>query len=295
MSNDTNNQIIICRECHTIYKKKSQKFCGNDCQNKPPFFINGKKNLQIEPRVIILEKNENNTIRWICVNCKKEYSDEDLKNIDNLCNCGVKNDFFPFTFKECATIECKNEGNNHILPLEAKNCELCGKNNFILNKNKNSAEFINQKKKKEVKKQVKWVLEDYHFKDLEKKEKKKNAISVSFTLLNNNMQCILFAEGRSISSYDIIREAKGYFPDIMYKKFIEKYSINAEIFKILYKSENEQFFLKSIMDLDEFELDTQFKPIRSAISHKSDNEFVLTEGKLLELRSNYFRIHIWVY
>ena len=65
-------QFKICRQCHTIYKKLTQKFCGNGCYKKPPFFIFGENNTEVEPREVIFTPNSKGQIRWMCLVCHRE-------------------------------------------------------------------------------------------------------------------------------------------------------------------------------------------------------------------------------
>src|SRR6056297_2905272 len=119
-----NDEIKICRWCHKVY---SSPFCGNGCERRDFF-----KKDKIEPRELRLKPNKQGKIRWVCLSCKNEFTQKELEKHDFVCpNCGQKNDFYPFTKKECAI--CKEDGKARKLPLWAKACEKCGKNEFIIN------------------------------------------------------------------------------------------------------------------------------------------------------------------
>ncbi|WP_371802028.1 hypothetical protein [Candidatus Lokiarchaeum ossiferum] len=294
MSSDS-EQFKICRQCHVVYKKLSQKFCGNGCQNKPPFFIEGKKRNSIEQREIILNKNEENIIRWVCISCKREYTETELQEIEYICECNTKNDFYPFTFKSCANVECKSSDNFHSLPLEAKACDLCGKTNFIINKSKSMQDLIPNLPNR-TDHSEEWDLEKFDFfEDLAEERKNRNLPSITFTILNNNLKYILFGEGKVISMYDIIRDANGFTPDSIYEHLLEKYPKETTMFDIKYNSVTEEYTFKSIISMKEFELDPRFNPKSKAIIREAGIEFNLPEGKLLEFRGGIFKIHIWVY
>ncbi len=291
------DQIKICRQCHVIYKKISQKFCGNGCQNKPPYFIEGKKNTKIEHREIILLNNAEKSIRWVCVHCKKEYSTDTMQEKDYICDCGIQNDFYPFTFKTCSNEDCKSNGDYHSLPIEAKVCDLCGKSDFTLNGTKKIGELIpNVLYLPENTDEGSWGLENFEFfEDLSHERKNKNLPSITFTILNNNLKYLLFGQGKSITMYDIIRDANGFTPDSIYEKLLEKYPEEAVMFEISYEEENEVFFLESMMALKQFELNSRFKPKADSIIQEAGKKFPLPEGKLIELRGGIFKIHVWVY
>lgn len=294
MSSDS-DQFKICRQCHVIYKKISQKYCGNGCQNKPPFFIEGKKNTSIEQRETILNKNSEKSIRWICIQCKREYTALELQNNEYICECNVKNDFYPFTFKSCANIECKSTDVYHSLPLEAKACDLCGKKNFILNEAKSMEDLLPNLADLPDSSEE-WDIEKFDFiEELAEERKNRNLPSITFTILNNNLKYLLFGEGKIISMYDIIRDANGFTPDSIYENLLRKYPKETIMFDIKYDNEKEEYSLESIISMKEFELNPRFKPKTSEIIREAGTRFILPEGKLLEFRGGLFKIHIWVY
>jgi len=284
-------KIKICRNCHSTYNKLSQKFCGNNCQNESPFLIDGKINQNIESREIILIKNEKNIIRWICLGCKKEYTSDSINGKDFVCDCGLKNQLFPFTTKSCANISCKNEdGSNHKLPIDGKACEKCGETNFQLNGNKLISSFL--------------FFDDKSFEDPETfefkikqpdEEKSKNVPSLTFTILNNNLEYILYGEDKSITLKNIIKDSMGFIPDNIYEKLLEKYTNNKEMFNISYNKDTEVFTITSIFDFQVVELDPRYQPKNTIGSWISGSENVIPENKLFELNEDFFKIHIWAY
>ncbi len=291
MNDDENLKIKICRNCHSIYKKLSQKYCGENCQNEPPFLIDGKINQNIEPREIILTKNEKNIIRWICLGCKKEYTSDSINGKDFICDCGLKNQLYPFTTKNCANISCKNEdGSFHKLPIDGKACEKCGESNFQLNGNKLLSSFLYFEDESLE------GPETFKFKTNQQDEgKSKNLPSLTFTILNNNLEYILYGENKSITMKNIIKDSMGFIPDNIYEKLLEKYTDNKEIFNISYNKDTEEFTLNSILDFEVVELDPRYQPKKTIGSWISGSENVIPENILFELNTNFFKIHIWAY
>lgn len=291
MNDDENLKIKICRNCHFTYKKLSQKYCGNNCQNEHPFLIDGKINQNIEPREIILTKNENEIIKWICLGCKKEYASDGINGKDFVCDCGLKNQLYPFTTKNCANDSCKNEDDSyHKLPIDGKACEKCGESNFQLNGNKliSSFLFFNEESLQGP--------ETFKFKNKQQNgEKLKNLPSLTFTILNNNLEYILYGESKSITMKNIIKDSNGFIPDNIYEKLLEKYTNDKEIFNISYDNEKENFAIKSIIDFEVVELDPRYQPKNTIENWISGCENVIPENKLFELNSDFFKIHIWAY
>ena len=291
MSDDENLKIKICRNCHSTYKKLSQKYCGNNCQIELPFLIDGEINQNIEPREIIITKNENNIIRWICLGCYKEYTLDSINGKEFVCECGLKNQLYPFTTKNCANDGCKNEdGSYHKLPIDGKACEKCGETNFQLNGNKLISSFLyfNDESLNGP--------ETFKFKIKQQdEEKSKNLPSLTFTILNNNLEYILFGESKSITMRNIIQDSMGFIPDNIYEKLLEKYSNNQKIFNISYNNETEEFAIKSILDFEVVELDPRYQPKSIVGSWISGSLNVIPESRLFELSSDFFIIHIWAY
>ena len=291
MTDDENIEIKICRNCHSTYKKLSQKYCGNNCQNEKPFLIDGKINQNIEPRESILSKSENGIIRWICMGCHKEYSSDNINGKDFECECGLKNQLYPFTMKSCANDACKNEDNTyHKLPIDGKACEICGETNFQLNGNKliSSFKYFNDKSIESP--------ETFKFNIKQKdEEKSKNLPSLTFTILNNNLEYILYGESKSITMKDIIKDSMGFIPDNIYEKLLEKYTDNKEIFNISYNDETEVFVVKSFLEFSVSELDPRYQPKNIVGTWISGSENVIPENILFELNSDFFKIHIWAY
>jgi hypothetical protein len=291
MNEDEILKIKICRNCHSTYNKLSQKYCGNNCQNEPPFLIDGKINQNIEPREIIFTKNEKNIIRWICLGCHKEYSLDSINGKDFICDCGLKNQLYPFTTKSCANDSCKNEdGSFHKLPIDGKACEKCGEANFQLNGNKLISRFLYfDDKNIEGPETFKFKIKQQN------DENSKNLPSLTFTILNNNLEYILYGENKSITMKNIIRDSMGFIPDNMYEKMLEKYTDIKEIFNISYNNESEDFSIKSILDFSVEELDPRYQPKNNVGTWISGSINVIPENKLLELNSDFFKIHIWAY
>ena len=291
MNGEEETQIKICRQCHTIYKKFSQKYCGNNCQNESPFLIDGKINQDIEPREIILKKNEQNIIRWVCLGCHKEFTQDNINGKDFVCSCGLKNQLYPFTSKSCANEDCKDENGYHKLPIDGKACEKCGESNFILNGEKRLSilKFFRTDKQK-------LELKTFEFKQRQiDNEKSKNVPSLTFTILNNNLEYILYGENKKITMLNIIKDSMGYIPDSIYENLLEKYAKNQEIFNILYNNETQEFSLISLLDLEIVELDPRYRPKNKVEHWISGSINIIPENKLFEMNSGFFKIHVWVY
>jgi len=291
MNEDEILKIKICRNCHSIYKKFSHKFCGNNCKNEPPFLIDGKINQNIEPREIIVTKNDENIIRWICLDCHKEYTLDSINGKDFICDCGAKNQLYPFTTKSCANTSCKNEdGSFHALSIDGKACEKCGKTNFQINGNKLISNFLYFDEESLE------APETFKFKIKQQNEgKSKNLPSLTFTILNNNLEYILYGESKSITMKNIIKDSMGFIPDNIYEKLLEKYSNNKEIFNISYKDETKAFSIRSIFDFKVVELDPRYQPKNTIGNWISGSENIIPENKLFELNEDFFKIHIWAY
>jgi ribosomal protein L31 len=291
LNDDENLKIKICRNCHSTYIKLSQKYCGNNCQNEHPFLIGNKNNKNIEPRVINLTTDENNIIRWICLGCKKEYASDGINGKDFVCDCGLKNQLYPFTTKSCANDSCKNEENSyHKLPIDGKACEKCGETNFQLNSNKLISSFLYfEDKNLEGPETFKFKIKQPD------EEKSKNLPSLTFTILNNNLEYILYGENKSITMKNIINDSMGFIPDNIYEKLLKKYASNNEIFKISYNNETQAFSIRSILNFEVVELDPRYQPKNTVGSWISGSENVIPENKLFELNEDFFKIHIWAY
>jgi hypothetical protein len=300
MTENGSDLLKICRECHVIYKKIDQKFCGNACDKKPPHFIENKNNNAIEPRELILKPNPQNKIRWLCIHCHEEYSHEQINGSSFSCRkCGVKNDFFPFTAKACEN--CKDEkGTPRKLPLEAKACDLCGKAEFIVN----DAKVVKNMKKnlgqtESIDKNEIWKGPSQTLFDASSQQEKiaKNIISCTFTILNNNYESVIYGDvlGQRITMDDLIRQGNGYVPDHIYLKLIETFPRYSEIFHIAFDKENQQFSFKSVISFNVNELDKSFHAIGNAQEWNAGIFYPLPENKLIALKSDFFKIHIWVY
>lgn len=291
---DDSQKIKICRNCHTIYKSFTQKYCGNGCELKPPYFKEGKMNTSIIPREVLMPKISPLTIRWVCLNCGREYSQEKLEQKEFLCDCGSKNDFYPFTYKECGNSECMLEGKLHILPLEAKACDLCGKTDFIFN---------GILKKNELKPSVDASLssicwdESFRFESCipeKMPEPDKSLLSCKFSIKNNNTEYLLYGQNLSISVRDLIKHAKAYLPDIIYQNLIKDYSLSNPIFNIKYNPESKSFSFSTFFETSVSELDARLT------SQKEQNfppkeKISLKENILTQIQAGFFKIQIWVY
>ena len=300
MTEDEANKFKICRECHVIYKKLDQKYCGNGCDKKPPHFIDNNNNTAIEPREIILNINQENKIRWVCIHCHEEYSHDQINGPSFSClKCGIKNDIYPFTSKSCDI--CKDEnGNPRKLPLEAKACDLCGKYDFIINKSsiiKNLKKNLGQTENNERSEIWKGPSQTFIDANLQQEKVAKNLISCTFTILNNNFESIIYGDviGQRITMDDLIRKANGFMPDHIYTKLLTNFPRYTEIFHIAFDQETQLFSFKSVINFNVNELDKNFHPTGTAQEWNAGKFYVLPESKLLGLRSDFFKIHLWVY
>lgn len=282
------NQIKICRNCHTTYKKLTQKFCGNGCERNSPYLIDGKSNDLIEPREILLSPNPDNKVRWICTHCYSEYSPDEVNIKEFTCKkCKAVNDVYPFSFKACAN--CKDsDGTIHKLPLEAKACEICGKSEYILNFTKLTSELkANKSSTKD------WGgPESVEFKPPTiDKPKDTNQLSLTLTLLNNNLEIKLFAENKTLTVKDLIRMAPGFVPDGIYEQILTKYP--KEILQITYN--DNQFNLASPMELQYAELNEKFQKKNPPVKWEASKMNPLPESKLLEFKGDFLKFQIWVF
>ena len=94
---------------------------------------------------------------------------------------------------------------------------------------------------------------------------------------------------------NIIKDSMGFIPDNIYEKLLEKYTDNKEIFNISYNDETQAFSIKSILDFEVVELDPRYQPKNTIRSWISGSENVIPENLLIELNTDFFKIHIWAY
>jgi len=294
-SDSKESQIKICRACHSAYKKMAQKFCGNGCERKEPFLINGQPNLNIEPREQIITPNSENKIRWMCVSCHTDYSAKDITNSSFICaQCKTPNDIIPFTSKACAN--CVNkDGTIHELLLEAKVCDLCSKSEFLLNNTKKVSELKSQKKPVNIDKSEanNWLGPEIMEFKIPPKEtgKDTNQISLTLTILNNNLEVKLFAESKAFSCKELIRLAPGYIPESIYERLLQLYP--KEILDIQFKEG--AFHLQSPLELNFAELDLKFQKKGPSVKWDANQHNPLPESKLLEFKTDFLKFLIWVY
>ena len=138
--------------------------------------------------------------------------------------------------------------------------------------------------------------ETFKFKNKQQdEEKSKNLPSLTFTILNNNLEYILYGESKSITMKNIIKDSMGFIPDNIYEKLLEKYTKDKEIFNISYNNETQGFSIKSILHFEVVELDPRYQPKNTVGSWISGSENVIPENKLFELNEDFFKIHIWAY
>ena len=284
------DQFKICRQCHTVYKKLAQRFCGNGCSKKTPFLIDGNVNTEIEPRELILTPNTANQIRWMCLTCHQEYSMEEILDEEFKCACGIKNDVYPFTFKNCCNEICKEGGLYHSLPLTAKACDLCGESQYILNGTTKASELKSQN-------QDEWEGPlSFEFDQMIANHKEaKNLLILTFIILNNNFKLDLDGENKNITLQDIIQRGKGFVPDRIYLDLLKKYALSEIFFEIIYNDEKNQFVLTSILNISLNELDGKFRPQSSMIQYSAGQQIHLTPNKMYQLRADFFKIQIWVF
>jgi hypothetical protein len=284
------NQIKVCRNCHTIYKKVSHKSCGNNCQFSPPFFINNKPNTEIEPSDVLIKASADKKIRWLCLQCHTEYNHEEINGRAFKCkSCKTENDVYPFAIKSCAN--CIVDNKNHELPIDAKSCERCGKTDFILNNEKKVSELKKIKLSKE--KEDEWDGPEtviFH-PPAQEKPKNTNIMSLTLTILNCNMEIQLYGENKTLTLTEIIRNANGYIPDTIYERLLQKYPKELLIFKF---SDN-QFSLESPMELFFAELDLKYQKKSIPEKWDSQKQNTLPESKLLEFKGDFLKFLIYVY
>ncbi|MHA1674409.1 MAG: hypothetical protein ACTSYI_12380 [Promethearchaeota archaeon] len=287
-----NEKIKICRHCHTIYKSLTQKFCGNGCQLKEPYYIDGHTNHNIISREIKLEKTKPLSIRWVCNRCMKEYKEEELKTLHFICECGSENDFYPFTTKHCEKSDCTHENKFHNLQLEAKACDLCGQSNFLYNHSMLKRDL----KPSVIYSEQCWEgPEEFIFsKPTIEKAVDKSLPYCSITILNNNLQYIVFGENRDISVHNLIKDAQGFLPDIIYENLLAKFSLDDPIFSIKYNSENEEFSFLSELRGNYSVLDDRFFP-KTTNDFNPKEEISLQANILTQIKLEFFKIHIWIY
>lgn len=285
-------KVKICRNCHSLYKSLKQKFCGNGCEFKDPYYINGKKNEMIVPREVVMKNFHPLIIRWVCNCCKREYSSKQIEKMNFLCDCGVENDFYPFTEKECQNEDCKEQSGYHELALEAKACDLCGDNNFRFN------DLIPKTslKPSSEKSETCWngPLEHTFSTPIIQKEKNKNLPSCTLTFLNNNLQYILYGESKELSIFNLIKDSRGFVPDEIYESLLTTFPENTDIFRIHYNPETEQFSFSCEFEGVTSELDARFSQ-KNTISFKKKEKVLLKENILTQIRAGFFKIHAWVY
>ncbi len=285
--------IKICRQCHIIYKKADQKFCGNGCELRPPYFINGKNNPNITPREVSLPKTKDFLIRWLCLVCNKEYTADEIQILSFQCSCGANNEFYPFTTKTCGSETCQTNDFPRVLPLEAKVCDLCGQTNFVLNN------YDSIKKLVSIKSPTEKSWNGPHHVSFppifEKKALDSSLLSCTFTILNNNYEKQIFGDNCKITLRNIIQSAKGFMPDIVYNDLIKQFGIDTPLFSIQFVSDTQSFNLTSLLPLSVAIL-TKDSVIESYIGEKSPEERIsLPENKLLRIQSSFLKINIWVY
>ncbi|MHA1519370.1 MAG: hypothetical protein ACTSRK_04230 [Promethearchaeota archaeon] len=286
-----NEKIKICRHCHTIYKDLTQKFCGNGCQMKEPYYVDGEINNNIIPREITLEKTNPLSIRWVCNHCSKEYMTEELDKLHYVCDCGSENDFYPFTTKNCEKTDCTHENMYHTLPLEAKACDLCGQTNFLYNHSMLKRDL----KRSLVYSRKCWEgPEEIIFSKPEiGKVADKSLPYCSITILNNNLQYHIFGEDKEISAQNLIKDAKGFLPDIIYENLLTRFALDETIFSIKYDSENERFSFISKLGGTNSELDDRFFP-KTMNDFKPQENIQLRANILTQIKIEFFKIHIWI-
>ncbi len=303
------DKIKICRWCHKIYESP---FCGNGCERDKVF----RKNVEgddIEPREIVLDENESETVRWVCLACKSDFSEGKLQNTNWICpQCEQKNDFYPYTKKAC--VNCKEDGEYRKLPIWAKACEKCGKAEFIINGEKKVTELkptfedksfiVSSGKNSKGDVVNSWEGPPPIFdkgESVKEEKESKNLISLTFTILSNNYEVVLFAEGKKINLYDFIKQSNGFIPDDIYAKLLEKYSREETIFEINFQEENEQFSMKSVFPLKFQELNPRYEPLGEQKTISEGQFLTLEENKLIRLivplESADFTLkgQIWVY
>jgi hypothetical protein len=283
----------ICRQCHTILKTSTQKYCGNGCERKPPFIINGKKDSNQENREISLPYADKDQIRWMCINCKKEYNFNKIKEKKWVCDCGLKNDFYPFTTKSCGNAQCKIENELHTLPLNAKVCDLCGNKEFLLNNCKNTTDLKSRKEKKKEK----WIgLEEIQFSSQKSKtEDQKDIVSLNFNILSNNFEKNIFGTNLDIRIKDMLQYAWGYMPESIYSRYIQEFGYEEAIFKITFNEDTEQYLFRSMLDAEILEMNADLSQKGSVSILEKGKDLWLKENDFLLIKTGFFKIRVWVY
>jgi Zn finger protein HypA/HybF involved in hydrogenase expression len=300
IEDDKSNKIKICRQCHKIYKSFAQQYCGEGCEKKPPHFKDGHINTAIESREVILTPNSEKKIKWLCLNCHHEFEFEDVKGKDWKCpECHTENDVYPFTSKACKN--CKSsDGKYRKLPLIAKGCELCGKADFVINEfqiiselkksPKDSKETEN--KKNETETDSGWLdNSDLQLEDTKKRDPQTNLPSITFTILNNNCEYMLYGEGKRITVANILHDAHGFMPEAYYEYLLEKYP--DFLFEIEYR--DEKFYLHSNMDIKFTIINSQFKPTKDYRKWDQEADNPLPDSQLLNFIGDKLKFRIWVY
>ena len=254
----------ICQHCHTIYKKFEYTNCENGCNRKAPFIqADGSPNTLIEPQEIILPRTAEKEIRWVCLTCHAEYTQQEVKVKNFICKqCNTANDLYPFTVRECSVCT-QEDGSSRPLPLNAKVCDLCGSVDFKLNQSVILSELRVQNGEKansSITSQVEnsWSgpeAAEFH-PTIKEVVKNTNQLSLTFTLLNNNFEETLFGESKSYTLKDLIRNANGFIPDSIYESLLEKYPNEL----ISFTFSDNQFRMDSPLDLMVAELDVKFHP-----------------------------------
>ena len=94
----------------------------------------------------VLDEGQLESLPELVNKLKARYSNLNISYTNSFdqkkCDCGLKNQLYPFAMKSCANIGCKNEDNTyHKLPIDGKACEICGETNFQLNGNKIISNF----------------------------------------------------------------------------------------------------------------------------------------------------------
>jgi hypothetical protein len=285
-------KLKICRHCHTIYKDLSQKYCGNGCEKKEPFLVDGQPNESIIGREVLMEKTVPLIIRWICTQCKREYSAGTIENRNYICECGSHNDFYPFTTKDCDVFDCRHEKKPHRLPLEAKACDLCGLDQFLFN---------NTQPKKTLHPSIATSQKcwdgphEFIFSLHEtKKPQDKSKLSCTFTILSNNFQCISYGNSREITLTEIIRKGKGHIPDIVYNQLVGRFNLTDSLFQLQYDADSNSFSLITPLEVQYAELDANYLQ-KSTVQVSSSHKMDLKESILTQIQAGFFKIHIWVY
>ncbi len=293
MNGNHEESIKICRQCHTIYKSLNQKYCGNGCARRPPFLIDGEANTQIEPREITCPHPKDGKIRWKCIHCLREYDTPELESRSWVCKCGIQNDVYPFTIKSCANSECFEADIPHILHLEAKTCDLCGKSDFILNKTKNTTNFLISHQSENVQ----WPnLQEYKFQPHEVGEpENKSMLSLQLTILNNNLELQTFGKNLTLTIQNIIQESPGFIPDSIYLKYINHFGLTAPIFCFKYEKEREEYIFTSKIPTECLHLDSHYHLIGSPQHVEEDSPYSIQENAFLLIKAGFFKLRIWVY